>query len=142
MNKFSIELTSVLQKLIYEYEATFGHLHFTLKRKEQQFVFSSINQKLLDKAKISEDAIGKTLDELRYVTGDFYEYIYANFIKAFQEKTIIYYFSPATNQDIYLIVLLEPWITRDGEIDHIEGRCAALSKSDFETIQFEKSLPE
>ncbi|MCD7035854.1 hypothetical protein LRR81_16540 [Metabacillus sp. GX 13764] len=132
MEKLSIELRSILKKLVLEYESKFEPMLFTLKKDSGDFIFSEINKPLRQCVNLSDDAVGKSLQELTYVTGEDFDYIHTNFLNAWNKKnSVIYYFNPKTNMDIYLVVLLEPEMDSERSVSQINGHCAAILKEDL-----------
>ncbi|PGT54835.1 hypothetical protein COD86_19080 [Bacillus cereus] len=121
----------LLEKLFQEYEELYPRMYFVFQKVEQQFVFTDVNQELLQSVhQQKEDFIGQTLDTVPHLgdeeTRQKLKTIYP---LAWAGKKIIFYCFPISNVDIYVITYLEPQYV-NGQVFQVMGRCASFHKNE------------
>jgi hypothetical protein len=129
MDKKSVNLVSLIRKLIKEYEKNHEKLIFSFKKKDNHFVFLDINEKLLEVLNLkASDIIGRTLSDIRNLIGNYYEDVGHNYDKAWQGQPIFYYGSSASSPDILFVVSLNPVIDENGNVHQVNAHCVPINK--------------
>ena len=125
-----INLVHLMSMLIKDYEKVNGRARFEIKKNDDTFILIDIHQKLLDLGNLQRnDFIGKKISDLP-IKRDWTEKLLSIFEKAWKGKETIFYLSPQTNDNIFLVVQLEA-IVKNGEIDRIEGCCTPLESEEL-----------
>lgn len=137
-DKANIYLPALVKKLITEYERTNQSLLFTIKKKNDVFIFSWINEALLNLINVKEEAIvGTPVHENDYIAGESYEYVMNNIKKAWEGQDVLYYFVPETNNEVYLLISLVPAFDDFTNVLSLNGSCFPLP---LEEIQHDSRL--
>ncbi|MFB3161505.1 hypothetical protein ABLO26_09030 [Neobacillus sp. 179-J 1A1 HS] len=125
-----INLVHIMRLLIKDYEKVYGQARFEIKMIDGTFTLIDIHQQLLDLSNLQRNnVIGKKISELP-IKSDWTGKLLSIFEKAWKGKETIYYLFPPTNDNVFLVVLLEA-IVKNGEIDRIEGCCAPLESAEL-----------
>ncbi|KXY84375.1 MULTISPECIES: hypothetical protein [Bacillus] len=128
-----MQLRLLLEKLFQEYEERYPRMYFVFQKVEQQFVFTDVNQELLQSVhQQREDFIGQTLDTAPHLgdeeTRKKLKTIYP---LAWEGKKIIFYCFPISNLDILVITYLEPLYVNQ-QVVQVRGRCASFHKNELQ----------
>ena len=125
-----INLVHLLSMLIKDYEKVYGITKFIIKKIRNNFIFTDINENLLDILNISRNyVVGKTLDDFS-VREDSKKKALAMYEKAWNgDKMVVFDFFPDLEK--ILVYSLKP-ILKNGKTDHLEGHCAVLGFKDHE----------
>lgn len=127
-----INLIDLLSKLIRDYEKMYETMvfEFEVKKKNNTFVTTNVDQKILKLLKVSPNSIiGRAIDDFP-VNKESKKKLLAITEKAWTGKVMIYYDIAFTNKDILFVCSIKP-IIKNGKIDKLEGHCAILDGKDF-----------
>ncbi|TJZ99917.1 hypothetical protein FA950_29395 [Bacillus thuringiensis] len=108
-------------------------MYFTLKKIDNEFVFTDICSELLElTCQNREDLIGKTLDTATHIGDeDLRNKLRKIYILAWNQKRVLFYYFPIQNPDVFIIIYLEPQHVHN-EIIEIKGRCMPIFIKDLE----------
>lgn len=125
-----INIVNLISKLIKDYEKVHGIMKFEVKKIDHTFVFTNVDQKLLNFLKISQDCIvGKTLSDLP-INKDSVKKLPAIYEKAWNGEEMFDYKVFSTNKDIVVVYTIKP-VLKSGKTDKLEGHCVLLDAKDF-----------
>jgi len=125
-----INLIHLLSNLIRDYEKMYETMVFEVKKKNNTFVTTNVDQKILNLLKVSPNSIiGKTIADFP-VNKESKKKLLAITEKAWTGKVMIYYDVVFTNKDILFVCSIKP-VLKNGKIEKLEGRCAILDGKDF-----------
>ncbi|MBY6037578.1 hypothetical protein KUV80_12985 [Fictibacillus nanhaiensis] len=140
MEKKSINLVSLIRKLIREYEKKHETLYFSFIKRNNEYIYIDINDNLLELLRLkATDVIGKSLYNNQNFLGTYSDEIFNNYEKAWQGDPIFYYLTPASNTEIFLIISLDPILNENGNVNRVDAHCVQLNKSDENVLQMSLS---
>ncbi|MFX3625056.1 MAG: hypothetical protein ACE3JP_13755 [Ectobacillus sp.] len=126
-----VDLTSLISKLIREYEQTYGEMVFAFQKINGKFIYTYINDRLLKAAHLQEqDVMGKGLDNLN-IGSALAAKLQQIYTKAWGGQEAVYYFIPDTNPEILLVIALKPQF-EDSQVTEVRGHCAPLRIDEFQ----------
>lgn len=141
MNKKSVNLVSLIRKLTVEYEKKHDKLYFSFVKKEEHFVYTSINDKFLQALKLQEaDILGQSLFNLKHLVGSYYEDMILTYEKAWQGQPVFYYVTSDSNPETLFVISLDPISDDAGNVSRVDGHCVPLNKDEVSELQSGLSL--
>lgn len=136
MDKKTIELISLIRKLIKEYETKHDALIFSFIKRNGAYIYTEITDKLLEVCRLQkEDVINQAINNKQQIIGDTYNQVYNNYEKAWSGRSVFYYLTPTTNTDIFLIITLEPQSDKDNNIYQVDAHCVAIDKRELHEVK-------
>ncbi|MBJ8025895.1 hypothetical protein [Bacillus cereus] len=108
-------------------------MYFTFQKLKDDFVFTDICPELLDSIlQKRDDLIGKTVDTAPYI-GDKVKRkkLKQLYTLAWNQKKVLFYYSPYKNPDIFIITYLEPQ-KDENQVTKVIGRCMLVYKKDLQ----------
>ncbi|WP_028403409.1 hypothetical protein [Ectobacillus panaciterrae] len=125
-----VNLPTLLDKLITEYEKIHGEMIFKFEKQAGKFILIDINQGLLDVVNLTRDeVVGKGLNAL-FICEESISKLQKICGIAWEGKKVVYYLIPDTNQDIFLVVALKPNMYQ-GQVIEVVAHCVSLDSKEF-----------
>ncbi|MCZ8497514.1 hypothetical protein [Priestia megaterium] len=127
-----IDVSLLFKKAIKEYEEKYGKMTFSFRKEKDHFVFTSINDSLLNLLRIDRNEfVGKSLeDDISCIGHDLNRLLKEVYPLAWNGNTIVFYCIPSTNKDTLLIATLAPKFSNK-KVNEVLGSCVPLSKEEF-----------
>lgn len=126
-----INLNHLIRTLIKNYEKVHGRRSFEVSKIENTFIYTKVNQRMLNTIKLKRrDVVGMECTVLP-IRIDLSEKLPAIFEKAWNGKEMLYFFVPYTNENVCLVVALNP-VIKNGKTIKLEGVCAPLEVKELE----------
>jgi hypothetical protein len=120
-----ISIIHLISMLINDFEKVHGETRFEVKKINNSFTFTNVNQKMLDTIKLKrEGIIGKTCSDLP-IKRDLADKLPDIFHKAWNGQEMLTFLSPYTNENVCLVVAIRP-ILKNGKTDRLIGCCAPI----------------
>jgi hypothetical protein len=120
-----INIIHLISMLINDFENVHGKTRFEVKKINNSFIFTNVNQNMLDTLKLKrEDIIGKTCSDLP-IERNFAQKLPSLCDKAWNGQEMLTFLSPFTNENICLVVALRP-ILKNGKTDKLIGFCVPM----------------
>jgi hypothetical protein len=126
-----INLISLFDKLIEEYQDSHGEMRFSFIRKRNTFIYTDVTSPLLKALNTTRDEfVGKSVDNRPFIGDDLAVKLKEIYPAAWGGKRVIFYCVPNQSTNTFFVATLKPQINNNKVVE-VMGNCVPLDKEEF-----------
>ncbi|MFJ7367555.1 hypothetical protein ACIQWQ_26165 [Peribacillus frigoritolerans] len=137
----NINLMSLFDKFIKEYEDSNGEMRFAFIRKRNTFIYTDVTSPLLKALNTTRDEfVGKSVDNRPFIGDDLAVKLEEIYPAAWGGKRVVFYCVPCQSTNAFFVTTLKPQIDNNKVVE-VMGTCVPLDKNEYkDTLHLLKKL--